>query len=152
MSDLRFNGSVWCNIEIALHTLDYQLKNVLAEYELSTIQAYILWALLDQDGQRASHLAQAVGRVATSFTPLLDSLEQKNLLKRTLSASDRRVVFIHLTPQGRWTAGEASKAIQSIDSELGQQLGHTELSQFLSVILTLQTPSKLSSDATANNT
>jgi DNA-binding MarR family transcriptional regulator len=41
-----------------------------------------------------------------SMTRMLDRLEQKDLLRRERSATDRRVVNLHLTPKGRKVANK----------------------------------------------
>jgi DNA-binding MarR family transcriptional regulator len=40
-----------------------------------------------------------------SMSRMLDRLEQKKLLRRERSSTDRRVVHLHLTPKGRRVAG-----------------------------------------------
>ena len=82
MANLRFNGSLWCNLDIALRNLDRVFAEVTNPLGLSVVEWYILRALYAEDCQNPSKLAQIVGRAATSFTPLLDGLEQKNLVKR----------------------------------------------------------------------
>ena len=100
MATLRFDGSLWCNLDIALRNLDQVYGRVTQPLDLSIIEFYIVRTLMEQDGRHASDLAQAVGRAATSFTPLLDSLERKDLITRRPDPADRRAVFIHLTEEG----------------------------------------------------
>ena len=68
VSTLRFDGSVWCNLDIALRNLDQVFNRVVQPLGLTIIEWYILRALYERDGQHASELARAVGRAATSFT------------------------------------------------------------------------------------
>ena len=74
MTDLRFGGSVWCNLDAALRAVDEIYKQETKALGLSVIEWYILRVLYEQDGQMASHLAQAVGRagrlLALSFGSL----------------------------------------------------------------------------------
>lgn len=99
-STLRFNGSLWCNLDIALRNLDHFYSQGIQPPGLSVIEAYILLALYEQDGQRASDLAHAIGRAPTAFTPILDKLETKDLIQRRPDPADRRAVRIHLTEPG----------------------------------------------------
>src|SRR5574341_1580420 len=82
MDALRFGGSLWCNVDIALRNLDQVYGRGIGDLEVSVTEWYILRALYRQDGQHASELARAIGRAATTFTPLLDGLEAKALVER----------------------------------------------------------------------
>src|SRR6185436_2315133 len=100
MADLYFDGSVWCNIDIALRQIDFLYKKDTHALGLSVIEWYVLRALYEQDGQMPSRLAEAVGRPATSFTPILDAIESKGLIERGKDPRDRRAIKIQLTAQG----------------------------------------------------
>jgi predicted transcriptional regulator len=89
-SNLRFDGSLWCNLDVALRNLDRLFRKAICPSEVTTIEWYILRSLYGRDGQHASELAQAVGRAATSFTPNLDKLENRGLVERRPDPADRR--------------------------------------------------------------
>jgi DNA-binding MarR family transcriptional regulator len=80
-SPLRFDGSVWCNLDVALRNVDQIFRQEIKPEGLTVIEWYILRALYDSDGRHASELARAVGRAATSFTPNLDKLQDKSWSK-----------------------------------------------------------------------
>ena len=101
MSTLRFNGSVWCNLDIALRNIDQIFRNHVSILGLSVIEWYVLRALFAEDGQHASQLANCVGRAATSFTPNLDKLQDKGYIERLPDPSDRRAVRIYLTQKAK---------------------------------------------------
>lgn len=84
---------------------------------LSPIQAYILYELQKQDGQRPSDLAEKVGRLATAFTSILDSLEIQNIIERRSNGSDRRSIFIYLTEQGKHVTDSVVIALDRIEGE-----------------------------------
>ena len=98
---LRFAGSIWCNLDIALRNLDQVYGQVIEPLGLTVIEWYILRSLYDQDGQHASELARAVGRAATSFTPILDKLQNKGFIERRPHPADQRAIRIYLTEQGK---------------------------------------------------
>lgn len=64
-------------------------------------EVYVLRALYSKDNQRPTDLADAIGKARTGFTAVLDKLEQKGLIERSATKSDRRVVLIRLTDAGR---------------------------------------------------
>ena len=100
-TQLRFDGSLWCNLDIALRHTDQIFRNKVQNIGLTVIEWYVLRALYEADGQNASQLACAVGRAATSFTPNLDKLQKKGYVTRIPDASDRRAVHIYLTDKAK---------------------------------------------------
>ncbi|MGB7342174.1 MAG: MarR family transcriptional regulator [Phototrophicaceae bacterium] len=140
-SNLRFGGSVWCNLDIALRNMDQVFRRELRVLDLTVIEWYILRALYETDGQHASELAQAVGRAATSFTPNLDKLEGKGYIERRPDLSDRRAVRIHLTDAGKEKQNGVLDASEKIDEKLASMFSHNEFETFLEVLNRLQTAS-----------
>lgn len=136
---LRFNGSIWCNLDIALRNLDQIYGQVVEPLGLTVIEWYILRALYDQDGQHASELARAVGRAATSFTPILDKLQNKGMIERRPDPADRRAVRIYLTVKGAQLRDRVLQAAEQIDNRVRKSVANGDFKSFQSVIAALQT-------------
>jgi len=139
MKTLRFNGSVWCNLDIALRNLDQVFGQVVQPLGLTVIEWYILRALYDQDGQHASELARAVGRAATSFTPNLDKLQNKGLIERRADPADRRAVRIYLTESGKNCEKAVLNSAKEVDKQLARIFPEDEFQAFLATLAALQT-------------
>lgn len=135
---LKFGGSIWCNLDIALRSVDYAFRQVIRPAGLTVIEWYILRALFQQDGQHASELARAVGRAATSFTPNLDKLQQKGYVERRPDPGDRRAVHIFLTESARKIREEVLESAQQVDEKLAALFSPDEMRIFDNIILTLQ--------------
>lgn len=135
---LRFNGSVWCNLDIALRNLDQVFGQVVQPLGLTVIEWYILRALYDQDGQHASELARAVGRAATSFTPNLDKLQNKGLIERRADPSDRRAVRIYLTESGHNCKKAVLDSAKVVDKQLAALFSEDEYQGFLNTLAAMQ--------------
>ena len=131
-TNLRFDGSFWVNMDIALRHLDHLIGRMIASLHVSVIEWYILRALIKEDGQHASELARAVGRAATSFTPNLDKLQARGLIERRPDPSDRRAVRIHLTEP------EINRLANEIEAYFRERFEPEELDAFLSVMAELQ--------------
>ncbi|MFQ3646779.1 MAG: MarR family transcriptional regulator [Anaerolineae bacterium] len=138
MPMLRFDGSLWCNMDIALRNLDQVISREVRSYGLSIIELYILRALYERDGQNASELANEVGRAATSFTPNLDKLQAKGYIARHNDERDRRAVRIHLTPFAEERRAELTKVMQRIDQRLCAVVPMEDYEAFLRVLAVLQ--------------
>jgi DNA-binding MarR family transcriptional regulator len=135
---LRFGGSLWCNLDIALRNLDQIYGQVVEPLKLTVIEWYILRALYEQDGQHASELARAVGRAATSFTPILDKLQDKDLIERRPDPADRRAVRIYLTKKAGEYRDRVLESGQSIDARIQKTVSNGDFKAFQKVIATLQ--------------
>ena len=138
MTNSYFDGSVWCNIDVALRHLELIYKEEAEKFGLSVIEWYVLRALYEQDGQMPSQLAHAVGRPATSFTPILDHIEKQILIKRTQHPADRRAVIIHLTDQGRALEEQIKAGAARIDDTLRRKFMEKEWKSYEAVVVNLQ--------------
>lgn len=138
ISSLRFGGSVWCNLDIALRNVDQLFTRAAQENNLSVIEWYILRALYDQDGQHASELARSVGRAATSFTPNLDKLQDKELIERQPDPSDRRAVRIFLTDKAKEKRSKILGTAEELDTQIRDLFDDDDFAGFLRVLATLQ--------------
>lgn len=81
--------------------IDSVYADALMGLNLSPIEAHILATLHEQGAMMASELARSVGRVATSFTPTLDHLQERELVQRQAHATDRRALQVCLTDAGK---------------------------------------------------
>jgi len=135
---LRFAGSIWCNLDIALRNLDQVYGQVIEPLGLTVIEWYILRSLYEQDGQHASELARAVGRAATSFTPILDKLQNKDMIERRPDASDRRAVRIYLTKKGNSHRDQVMASAEQVDTRIRKSVSTGDFKGFQSVLANLQ--------------
>lgn len=139
MTMLRFNGSVWCNLDIALRNVDQIFRNQVQSLGLSVIEWYILRALFVEDGQYASQLASEVGRAATSFTPNLDKLQNKDYIERKPDPNDRRAVRIYLTDKARREEEKILCLANSLDEQIEEQMPDFSQECFHQALAVLQT-------------
>lgn len=100
------------DMEMALR--DY-LENTPAAH-IPAVQLHILNSLYEKDGQNASELASSVGLAATSFTPILDWLQDAGLILRRPDPNDRRGVRIYLTANGEELKPHITKAFARLGS------------------------------------
>lgn len=146
-NQLRFNGSVWCNLDIALRNMDQLFGRVVQPLGLTIIEWYILRALYERDGQHASELARAVGRAATSFTPNLDKLQDKGFVERKPDQADRRAVRIFLTEKALTMKADVVKSARELDQRVRELFDENEFDMFHQVVAQLQTLEPNYSDA-----
>jgi len=130
MPSLRFDGSLWCNVDIALRSMDQFYGRAISSMEVTVIEWYILRALYEKDGQHPSDLAHKVGRAPTSFTPLLDKLENKQFIRRQPDPADRRAVLIYLTDDGKALKRRVLASADEIERRVRQAASDDEWQSF----------------------
>lgn len=110
--------SAWLETSLRLSAIEQawkeQTRGTVAS-DLSVKQAYILSSLFERDGQKPSELALQVGCAATSFTPVLDDLENDGLIQRSPNKTDRRAVDIHLTKKGKSYEVVICEALKAVE-------------------------------------
>ncbi len=87
-----------------LTTIDRELAadERLASLDMTAAQLIIIANLAaDKEPRCASDLCKGISYDAGAMTRMLDRLESKGLLRRERAASDRRLVYLELTEQGR---------------------------------------------------
>lgn len=136
-NQLRFDGSIWCNLDIAMRNVEIIFKRVARPLGLTVVELYILLSLYESDGQHASTLARNVGRAATSFTPNLDKLENKGYVERRADPADRRAIRIHLTQKGEQHRAQLTEQMNAIDAKIAKEFG-AKYKTFQQVLLGLQ--------------
>jgi DNA-binding MarR family transcriptional regulator len=136
--NLRFNGSIWANLDIALRNMDQLFRQSVQQMGLSVIELYILRALYERDGQHASELARTVGRAATSFTPNLDKLQTKGLIERRPDPADRRAVRIYLTQDGQQLRDDILQSTDRVDEAIREKFSNADFQAFQRVLSGLQ--------------
>lgn len=138
MSELLFDGSLWCNLDVALRKMNSVYQQEFETIGLLIIEACVLRLLYKEDGQMASRLAHGVGRPATSFTPILDAIEEKGLIERRAHPADRRALKIYLTAKGKSLEGQVAAITERIEKKLRQQFSTKDWNGFEGVLADLQ--------------
>jgi MarR family transcriptional regulator, organic hydroperoxide resistance regulator len=64
-------------------------------------QYLVLLVLWEEDGATVGHLGERLRLDSGTITPLVKRLEAAGIVHRERSATDERVVEVHLTPSGR---------------------------------------------------
>jgi long-chain acyl-CoA synthetase len=90
--------------------------------DLSLPQFRVL-ALVDEGGERASHLAERLAVAKPTVTAVVDGLVERGYLSRSADADDRRATRITLTAAGRRALWDAEAAM---DDRLADVVAHAD--------------------------
>ena len=94
----------------AAHQLRRSWAESLGRWDLSPHQAMALRTAHAEDGGRVSDLAARLRIAARSATEVVDSLEERGLVRRCPSPTDRRAVLVQVTEEGRALAARVEGA------------------------------------------
>jgi DNA-binding MarR family transcriptional regulator len=95
----------------------------LFEFGLRPADFSVLIVVANNTGLKQSDVAEALGIQRANFVAIIDGLEDKGLLQRRRSDSDRRVHYIEMTDEGRSVLGEISEIWKSHEAKLIDRLG-----------------------------
>lgn len=93
------------------------------------------------DGQRPSELALQTGMTRQAMNYLLGQLEQSGYLTRTSDTEDQRSRQVHLTKRGHDALEAIQETMTAIETELEQEIGHTQMTQLRTLLQKLNTTS-----------
>ncbi|MGA8941549.1 MAG: MarR family transcriptional regulator [Thermoactinomyces sp.] len=102
--------------------IGHQIGEVLSELGLTRGQFYILKTIESQGKCRATDIANLMEVKPSAVTLMIDRLEARRWVRRSQDTSDRRVIIIELTPEGKEILNKArqisDKAVKCYFSQL----------------------------------
>lgn len=98
---MKAQETVDYHIKFAWHAISrmYNLKAV--QHDISTSIGFILLNIDEKNGTPATKIGPILGMESRSLTRMLKTLEEKGLIVRKGDDTDRRLVRIFLTPEGK---------------------------------------------------
>jgi DNA-binding MarR family transcriptional regulator len=112
----------------------------LAPYGLDGRELAVLTVLGSGEPASQQDAAQRLGIDRTTMVSFVDTLEDKGLVARRPSTTDRRKNVVELTPDGRDTLRRATKAAEAAERKFLAPLSQTAASQLRSALHTLVHP------------
>ena len=85
-------------------------------------------------GMSQQDLSQSLGLYAPQMVSLLDDLEQRGLVKRLITPTDRRRRVLSLTPSGRELLKSAAKIAENLELELFSSITEDDRARFEELI------------------
>ena len=100
-----------------------------------TMPQYLSLELLSNRGSlKMTDIAKALNISLPAASGLINRLVRMKLVKRTYDKSDRRVIFIVLTPEGRKTTDSTKAARRKIIEDMFSGLSDKERQDYLKII------------------
>jgi DNA-binding MarR family transcriptional regulator len=106
----------------------------LASLALTQKQAATLWLIGSNPGVSQTALAGALGMDRATMMSVIDRLEERGLVIRKRSVSDRRRQELHLTPLGLTTLKKSKTKISEHERRFTRGLSPSELETLLTLL------------------
>jgi DNA-binding MarR family transcriptional regulator len=113
------------------HRRSHELLDELGLYQG---QAFVLYALWDQDGLPQSELTERLQRSPSTITKTVQRLEKAGFVKRCSDDSDERVSRVCLTDTGRTIRPTVEEMWNKLDQQLFAGFGPEELALFANLL------------------
>jgi DNA-binding MarR family transcriptional regulator len=122
----------------AAHRLGLYLQAVRPALAVSQGEAHVLAHLAEASACPIGELARAFAHRRSTLTSILDRLEARGLVRRSLRAEDRRSFRVSLTPAGRALARRVHASLGRLEADLGRRLGRPRLEETAEALAVLQ--------------
>lgn len=106
------------------------LDSACAELGVSSLEAQALSQLSRSNGSSVSELQKTMGARRSTLTSLLDRLSERKMIKREVSADDRRSFFVRLTAKGSNTSDKISDVMKRIEESISSELSASQIKGF----------------------
>lgn len=109
--------------------MDYYIGDYMKSrgIDLSKEQFIVLKYLNESDGRKQNDLAFITNRSKTALTRLINTMEKKGLVSRSICEKDMRINHIYLTPSGREIWAMAYPVFLEIIQELQQGISEEDI-------------------------
>ena len=128
------NDSVGWLLNNAARLSARRLSGKLAGYNVTPPQWGVLVALWEQDGLSLSELAKRSFFDGPTMTGIVDRLEKANLVERRRDSSDRRVISVYLTEEGRTLQEQLPTLSDEANQEALAGLSDEETERFVATL------------------
>jgi len=127
--DPRGIYQAWVAIGQAAISLERAVDSRLRPWNLNQSQAAALMVLAQHGPQRMSHLARFLLQQTQTTTDLVDRLERRAFVRRIRHETDRRVVLVEITDEGKALLGEIGDSAWSVAEEAFGVVSDAELAR-----------------------
>ena len=132
--ELFFERSLMLNLRRSFNKSVDQIDAALSDYALSSHQYGVLTAIYFGRASTPSEVARLRFQNGAAITYTLDRLEQRGLLRRMRSETDKRVITLVLTDEGRKVIRQCMGAALAAQDRMTASLRPDEREALLSLL------------------
>jgi MarR family transcriptional regulator, organic hydroperoxide resistance regulator len=126
-------GFVILELQRTTHVAGLKLEALLTEVGVSQGEAHILALLADGSSHTVGDLQRGLGHRPSTLSGILDRLEARRFIRRTLNQADRRSLLISLTRSGRLAAHLVADALRTVERDALVGVARRDIAGFYTV-------------------
>ena len=126
--------TVCFNIKTSWHAISRMYNAAGVDYDMSASLGYVLINIDEDNGTPATKIASNIGMEPRSLSRMLKAVEDKGLIYRKISETDKRVVRIFLTEEGKQKREMSKAAVKAFSKLVRENIGAEKLGIFFEVI------------------
>lgn len=131
---MRREETVDHNIKAAWHAIARMYNQQAVKHDLTMSMGFVLLNINSEHGTPATKIAPLMGLEARSLTRLLKTMEEKGLVYREGDSTDRRMVRIVLTREGRRKKQKARETVLRFNEVVRERIDSDKLNVFFEVL------------------
>jgi len=132
---MELNRSIGFFLNRARNTLLMEMDAALKDLDITSQQMGILLSLMRGAAATPVELSTLLGIDPGLMTRMLDKLESKNLLSRSRSLNDRRVINLTLTAKGQEVAEHIVEIAPKVLNKLLRNFSEKEFAEFRRLLI-----------------
>jgi DNA-binding MarR family transcriptional regulator len=131
---MRREETIDYNIKAAWHAIARMYNQQASKHDITMSMGFVLLNIHSDDGTPATKIAPLMGLEARSLTRLLKTMEEKGLILREADSSDKRLVRIVLTKEGRKKKERSRETVLRFNEVVREQVEPEKLTVFFEVL------------------
>lgn len=131
---MRREETVDYNIKAVWHAIARMYNQQASKVDITMSMGFVLLNINSEEGTPATKIAPLMGLEARSLTRLLKTMEEKGLIYRESVSSDKRMVRIVLTKEGKKKKEKSRETVLRFNDAVREQIEPEKLSTFFEVL------------------
>ena len=131
---MRREETVDYNIKAVWHAIARMYNQQASKVDITMSMGFVLLNINSEEGTPATKIAPLMGLEARSLTRLLKTMEEKGLIYRESVSSDKRMVRIVLTKEGKKKKEKSRETVLRFNEAVREQIEPDKLSVFFEVL------------------
>lgn len=131
---MRREDTIDHNIKTTWHAIARMYNQQASKYDLTMSMGFVLLNIDAKEGTSATKIAPLMGLEARSLTRLLKTMEENGLILRKSVASDRRLVKIFLTKEGKQKKERSKEVVLKFNNTVRQCVSQEKINTFFEVL------------------
>lgn len=122
----------------ASRQISVYLEAPLGERGLTPAEGHLITYLNSYAPASIGELLRVFGIKQSTFTSMLDRLEEAGLVRREMNPSDRRSFLIHITDQGRALAEQSNRVLLDLEQAIRSRVAPRDVQGFHAVMRAIE--------------